>query len=37
MVESIRRSGEYAGDISENVINFLVEDDFTTRKSKPGK
>jgi len=37
MAESIRRSGEYAGDISENVINFLVEDDFTTRKNKPGK
>jgi len=37
MAESIRRCGEYAGDISENVINFLVEDDFTTRKSKPAK
>jgi len=34
MVESIRRCGEYSGDISENVINFLVEDDFTARKGK---
>lgn len=26
IAESIRRSGEYAGDISENVINYLVEE-----------
>jgi phosphate uptake regulator len=26
MAESIRRSGEYAGDISESVINYLVEE-----------
>lgn len=26
IAESIRRAGEYAGDISENVINVLVED-----------
>ncbi|MBP7119693.1 MAG: PhoU domain-containing protein [Methanolinea sp.] len=26
IVASIRRAGEYAGDISENVINMLVED-----------
>lgn len=26
IAESIRRAGEYAGDISENVINMLVED-----------
>lgn len=37
MAESIRRCGEYAADISENVINFLVEDDFTARKGKTGK
>ena len=37
MAESIRRCGEYAGDISENVINFLVEDDFTARKVRPAK
>jgi phosphate uptake regulator len=26
IAESIRRSGEYAGDISENAINYIVED-----------
>lgn len=26
IAESIRRAGEYAGDISENVINYLVEE-----------
>ena len=26
--ESIRRAGEYAGDISETVINLLVEDEI---------
>lgn len=26
ITESIRRAGEYAGDISENVMNILVED-----------
>jgi phosphate uptake regulator len=26
MAESIRRAGEYSGDISENVINYLVEE-----------
>ena len=25
IAESIRRAGEYSGDISENVINYLVE------------
>jgi phosphate uptake regulator len=34
MAESIRRCGEYAGDISENVINFLVEDDFAAHKGR---
>jgi phosphate uptake regulator len=37
MAESIRRSGEYAGDISENVINFLMEDGFAAGKAKAGK
>jgi phosphate uptake regulator len=27
MAESIRRTGEYAGDISESVINCLVEEE----------
>jgi len=26
ITESIRRLGEYSGDISENVINLLVEE-----------
>ncbi len=26
IAESIRRCGEYAGDISETVINYLVEE-----------
>jgi phosphate uptake regulator len=26
ITESLRRAGEYAGDISENVLNHLVED-----------
>jgi hypothetical protein len=26
IAESIRRTGEYAGDISETVINYLVEE-----------
>ncbi len=25
IMESIRRAGEYSGDISENVINYLAE------------
>jgi phosphate uptake regulator len=32
IAESIRRSGEYAGDISENVINYLVEEQVPARK-----
>ncbi len=32
IAESIRRSGEYAGDISENVINYLVEEPVPARK-----
>lgn len=32
--ESIRRAGEYAGDISETVINLLVEDEIAPSKAK---
>jgi phosphate uptake regulator len=32
--ESIRRAGEYAGDISETVINLLVEQDGVLKKKK---
>jgi phosphate uptake regulator len=35
--ESIRRAGEYAGDISETVINLLVENESGVQKAKPGK
>jgi phosphate uptake regulator len=35
--ESIRRAGEYAGDISETVINLLVENELRTQKAKSGK
>jgi phosphate uptake regulator len=29
ITESVRRAGEYAADISENVINYLVGDELT--------
>jgi phosphate uptake regulator len=32
--ESIRRAGEYAGDISETVINLLVENEIGAQKAK---
>lgn len=35
IAESIRRSGEYAGDISETVINLLVENEDGARRQKP--
>jgi phosphate uptake regulator len=35
--ESIRRAGEYAGDISETVINLLVENELAPHRLKPGK
>jgi len=35
--ESIRRAGEYAGDISETVINLLVEKEIGSQKVKPDK
>jgi phosphate uptake regulator len=37
IAESIRRSGEYASDISETVINLLVENEQGPYKSKSGK
>jgi len=32
--ESVKRAGEYAADISENVINYLVEEDRSPKKKK---
>lgn len=37
ITESIRRSGEYAGDISETVINLLVEHEDRIEKPKQGR
>jgi phosphate uptake regulator len=37
IAESIRRSGEYAGDISETVINLLVEHEDGPHKSRGKK
>jgi phosphate uptake regulator len=37
IAESIRRSGEYAGDISETVINLLVEHEEGPHKSRDKK
>jgi phosphate uptake regulator len=37
IAESIRRAGEYAGDISETVINLLVENELGPAKAKSGK
>jgi len=37
IAESIRRAGEYAGDISETVINLLVDEDQGMKKTKSGK
>jgi len=37
IAESVRRSGEYAGDISETVINLLVENEQGPHKVKSGK
>lgn len=37
IAESIRRAGEYAGDISETVINLLMESEATSRKTKGAK
>ncbi|NMB78057.1 MAG: phosphate uptake regulator PhoU [Methanomicrobiales archaeon] len=37
IAESIRRSGEYAGDISETVINLLVENESGPHKDRKTK
>lgn len=37
ITESIRRAGEYAADISENVINYLVEEKQFQKKEKMTK
>jgi len=37
IAESIRRAAEYAGDISETVINLLVENEPTPLRTKTGK
>jgi len=37
IAESIRRSGEYAGDISETVINLLMEHEHGPHKARAGK
>jgi hypothetical protein len=36
ITESVKRTGEYAADISENVINYLVEEDRLPKKKRPG-
>jgi phosphate uptake regulator len=36
ITESVRRAGEYAADISENVINYLVGDELTL-SGKPAR
>jgi phosphate uptake regulator len=37
ITESVRRAGEYAADISENVINYLVEEKQFQKKEKTTK
>ncbi len=37
IAESIRRTGEYAGDISETVINLLMENELGPYKARTGK
>ena len=37
IAESVRRAGEYAGDISETVINLLVQEDTIPKKTRSGK
>ncbi len=37
VAESIRRTGEYAGDISETVINLLADENQPLRKTKSSK
>ena len=37
IAESIRRAGEYSADISENVINYTVEEDRLLQQSAKRK
>jgi len=37
IIESIRRAGEYSGDISESVINYIVEEDRPQHRRQSGK
>jgi len=37
IAESIRRAGEYSADISENVINYIVEEDRSLHRRPSGK
>jgi hypothetical protein len=37
IAESVRRSGEYAGDISETVINLLMENEQGRQNIKGAK
>jgi hypothetical protein len=34
IISRIRRAGEYAGDISETVINLLVENEIAPSRAK---
>ena len=36
ITESVKRAGEYAADISENVINYLVEEELPARRRTTG-
>ena len=37
IAESIRRAGEYSADISENVINYIVEEEPVSSPASAGK
>jgi hypothetical protein len=37
IAESIRRAGEYSADISENVINYIVEEDRSLHRRPSSK
>jgi len=36
IAESIRRAGEYSGDISENVINYIIAEDYPAQRRVKG-
>ena len=36
IAESIRRAGEYSGDISENVINYIIEEEQVPQRRTKG-